>query len=174
MNRMPDIHKGPLKVKSTDTIILSSSTIPGNLVNIQKLVDKYADLGCRVFTDDIIDIHAGGHGHRDELRQMIEILKPKYVFPIEGFISFRQRQADLASGLGYRKNKIILVKNNQPVTLDREGVKIGAQEIVRPEVVIGDRLVDNGGEVIAKRKQAARNGLMIIAVDKKNKRFCRE
>ena len=171
MNRMPEIDKGPLKVKPTDTIILSSSTIPGNLVNIQKLVDKYADVGCRVFTDDIIDIHAGGHAHRDEIRQMIEILKPKYVFPIEGFISFRQRQASLASGLGYRKNQIILVKNNQPVTLDREGVKIGEREKIRPEVIIGDRLVDNGGEVIVKRKLAAKNGLLIIGINKKNKRF---
>ncbi len=171
MDRMVELKKGPLTVKPEDTIILSSSTIPGNLVSIQKLVDKFADRGCRVFTDDIVDIHAGGHGHRDELRQMIELLKPKYVFPIEGFISFRQRLASLASGIGFRKNQIILVKNNQPVTLSREGVVIGERERIRPEVIIGDRLVANGAEVIIKRKRAAKHGLMIIAVEKKTKRY---
>ncbi|MCJ7827545.1 hypothetical protein MUP65_00155, partial [Patescibacteria group bacterium] len=64
-----------------------------------------------------------------------------------------------------------LAKNNQPVYLDKEGVSIGEKELIRPEVVFGDRLVPNGAEVIIKRKLAARRGLMIVAINKKTKRY---
>jgi ribonuclease J len=56
LSRMLETKRGIYKIKPTDTVILSSSTIPANVLAIQKLVDKFADRGCRVFTDDIIDI----------------------------------------------------------------------------------------------------------------------
>lgn len=169
LNRMTEIKKGPLKIKPTDTIILSSSTIPSNIITIQRMIDNLADTGSRVFTDDVIDIHAGGHGHRQEIKQMIEYLKPQFIVPIEGYVSFRQQLARLASGLGYRQNQIILTKNNQPIILGSEGYKKSGSQKRQPNVVIGERLIKNGAEIIDQRKKIAKKGLMIFWINQRKK-----
>lgn len=170
LTRMLEANKGVLRIRSTDTIILSSSTIPDNVVAIQKLVDRFADQGCRVFTDDIIDIHAGGHAHQDELKQMIQFLKPNFVFPVSGYISFRQQLGRLASSLGYRKTRIILAKNNQTVFVDRQGFRKRGGVVKKPSVVMGGKIIKNGAEIVSQRKKAAQRGLVTISVNLKRRK----
>lgn len=170
MSRMLEAERGIFKVKATDTIILSSSLIPSNLIAVQKLVDRFADQGCRVFTDDIIDIHAGGHGHQDEIKEMVTLLRPRFVFPVEGYISFRQRLAQMVGPLGYRKNQLILAKNNQPVFISQQGFrKIGGKP-KRASVVIADQLIKDGVEIINQRKMAGKRGLISIFVNPKTRK----
>ncbi|MBN1262910.1 MAG: ribonuclease J [Candidatus Pacebacteria bacterium] len=163
--RMLEAKKGLFKVKPTDTIILSSSTIPSNIVTIQKLVDRFADRGCRVFTDDIIDIHAGGHGHQDEIKKMIQLLKPKFIFPVQGYISFRHQLGFLARSFGYRKNEIILAKNNQPVLINRQGFKKTSGKTRPPTAVIENYPIKNGAEIVFQRKKAALRGLLTVFIN---------
>jgi ribonuclease J len=167
LQKMLTAKSGVLKISAKDTIILSSSNIPSNLVAIQKLVDDFADRGCRVFTDDIIDIHAGGHAHQQEIKQMLDFLKPQYVFPIEGYISLRHRLAQLAHSLGYSKKRVILAKNGEPVIINKGGYQKLKKEFKDPQVVIDNKIIKNGAEIISQRKKAAEKGLVIVLLAKK-------
>lgn len=171
LNKMLEAKEGTAKIKATDTIILSSSTIPSNVVSIQKLVDSFADRGCEVFTDDIIDIHAGGHGHQEEIKKMITLLRPKFIFPVEGYISFRQQLGRVAGQIGYRKNQIILAKNNQPVLVGRGGFSKQGGAVKKPSVVIGDRVIENGEELVSQRKLMAKRGLVTILINRRKRRL---
>ncbi|HUW21398.1 MAG TPA: ribonuclease J [Candidatus Bathyarchaeia archaeon] len=168
LKRMLEAKTGNFKIKPTDTIILSSSSIPSNIVTIQKMVDSFADRGCRVYTDDIIDIHAGGHAHQDELKEMIQLLKPRFILPVEGYISFRHQLAHLAHSLGYQKGQLILAKNNQPVIINQRGFKKTGGKMKKPGVVISDLVVKDGSEIINQRKKAAQRGLLTVLVHPRN------
>lgn len=171
LNRMLETKRGLYKIKPTDTVILSSSTIPVNVMAIQKLVDKIADHGCRVFTDDIIDIHAGGHANQEELKQMIKFLKPRFIFPIEGYISFRHQLAHLVYSLGYQKNQVILAKNNQTVLVNNQGFKKIGGKTKQSAVIISRKIINDGQEIITQRKKAAKRGLLTIFIYPQKRRF---
>jgi ribonuclease J len=168
LNRMLEVNRGIFKIRPTDTIILSSSSIPTNILAVQKLVDSFADRGCRVFTDKVIDIHAGGHGHQEEIKQMLELLKPRFVFPVEGYISFRHRLAQLAYSLGWRKGQVILAKNNQPVLISQQGFKKGGGKKKLSSVVIADQVITDGAEIVVQRKRLAKRGLLTVFINAKS------
>jgi ribonuclease J len=171
LTRMAEAKKGSLKIKPTDTVIVSSSSIPTNLLAIQKLIDSLADHGCRVVTDDIVDIHAGGHGHQEEIIKMIQFLKPKFLFPVEGYISFRQRMGEIAQSLGYGKNRVILVKNHQEVTVNQNGFQKSSPQPELPKVVIADQLIKDGAEIVSQRREVADQGLLTVFVNQKRRSF---
>jgi mRNA degradation ribonuclease J1/J2 len=95
---------------------------------------------------------------------MIRFLKPRFIFPIEGYISFRHQLAQLAYSLGYPKNRVILAKNNQTVLVNHQGFKKIGGKTKQPTVVIGRKTIRDGQEIITQRKKAAKRGLLTIFI----------
>ncbi len=162
-------HKN-IRLKKGDTIIFSSSVIPGNERVVQELKDDILRQGTKVFHYKMMDIHAGGHAYQDELSRMIEIIKPKYLMPIHGqysmFVSLKNMAIDR---LNFPEKNIVIAENGNIVNLSRRGVALSKKKVPVNYVMVDGLGVGDVGEVVLRdRKVLAEDGMFVIiaVVDK--------
>lgn len=159
------------KIDAGDTVILSSRIIPGNEKAIYRVIDHLERRDARVIHDDGTNglIHVSGHGSQEELRMMINLVRPKFFIPIHGDYRHLKRHAELASATGIPE-KVLLLEDGDVLTLDRDGAeKTG-------KITTGRVCIDNNSTadvvedtVIRDRKQLGGDGLFlpIIAINKR-------
>ncbi|MFA5586792.1 MAG: ribonuclease J [Saccharofermentanales bacterium] len=104
-----------------DTVILSSSMIPGNEEAIFRVVNELFMKGAQVIYESLADVHASGHAFRDELKQILTLTKPRYFIPSHGEFRMLYRHAELASQMGIPNDRIILTKNGDILEFSRDG-----------------------------------------------------
>jgi len=156
-----------VKIKPGDTIIFSSSVIPGNERSIQSLKDQIVRQGGKVIHYEMMDVHAGGHAKQEDLKLMMRLLKPKYFMPIEGNHYMLQAHAELAQQVGIPSNNIFVADNGQVVNLQRQGHEIVGQltkEKVNTDYVMVDGLGvgDVSDIVLRDRKTMAEDGMIVV------------
>jgi ribonuclease J len=159
------------KIESGDTVLLSSRVIPGNEKAIYRVIDHLERRDARVIHDDGTHglIHVSGHGSQEELRMMINLVRPKFFIPVHGDYRHLKRHAELATATGVPE-KVILLEDGDVLTLDREHAeKTG-------KVTTGRICIDNNSTadvvqdtVIRDRKHLGEDGvfLPIIAINKR-------
>ena len=108
------IHK-QIKIKTGDTVILSSKFIPGNEKAIGKIINSLYRKGADVIYEKISDIHVSGHAFREELKLMINLTKPEYFIPVHGEFRHLILHARLAKDVGIAENKILIAENGQVI-----------------------------------------------------------
>ena len=111
-----------LKLKLTDTVIYSADIIPGNEQLVYNVIDQLNQAGATVVYEDIVnDLHVSGHASAKEIQLLMQLVSPKYLYPIGG--SFRHMRAykNLSLKVGYRANQVILPRGNQVVEFDHQG-----------------------------------------------------
>ena len=159
------------KIDAGDTVVLSSRIIPGNEKAIYRVIDHLERRDARVIHDDGTNglIHVSGHGSQEELRMMINLVRPKFFVPIHGDYRHLKRHAELAAATGIPE-KILLLEDGDVLELDRDGAeKVG-------KITTGRVCIDNNSTadvvedtVIRDRKQLGGDGLFlpIIAINKR-------
>ena len=156
-----------IRLKPGDTVIFSSSVIPGNERIIQNLKDQIARQGGRVIHYEMLDVHAGGHAKQEDLKLMMRLLKPKYFMPIEGSHYMLQAHAELAQQVGIPTNKIFVPDNGQITTFEQRGHEI-IGELTKEKVVTDYVMVDGLGVgdvsdiVLRDRKTMAEDGMIVV------------
>ena len=160
-----------LRLKKGDTMIFSSSVIPGNERSVQVLKDDILRQGAKIFHYKMMDIHAGGHAHQEELKKMIKLINPKFFMPIHGQYSMLVSHTELAIEQGVRKENIVVAENGDIIHLDPEAMVIDKKEKAPASLVMVDGLgVGDVGEVVLKDRQTlAKDGMFVIIaiVDRK-------
>lgn len=157
-----------IRLKKGDTVIFSSSVIPGNERTIQNLMDMIVRQGAKVINYEMMDVHAGGHAKQEDLKLMMRLLKPEYFMPIEGNHFMLSAHAELAEQAGISKEKIFVADNGQMVEFakTREGKAAGqlTQEKVSTEYVMVDGLGvgDVSHIVLRDRRVMAEDGMIVI------------
>jgi ribonuclease J len=158
-----------IKLKKGDTVIFSSSVIPGNERTVQIMKDEILRQGAEVFHYKMMDIHAGGHAKKEELKKMIRIMKPRFFMPIHGQYSMLVEHGKIAKSLGIKEEKIIVAENGDIVSLSKKKVFI-ERKIVPSNYVMVDGLgIGDVGEVVLRdRKMLAKDGIFVViaVVDK--------
>ena len=161
-----------INLRHGDTVVVSSTPIPGNVVAYEKLGDDLAKLGCRLLRAPNWEVdgaggplHVSGHGHRDEHREMLELVRPKYFAPIYAGALHRQYHARLAEEAGLKQDSIFMANNGDMLTLDAAG-KIKLHHNAVPH---GAVLIDDSGQmipsvVIKDRLLLTNNGLVVIVL----------
>ena len=156
-----------IQVKRGDTVIFSSSVVPGNERSVQALKDNLYKRGAQVFHYKMMDIHASGHGEREDLREMLRLIRPRFLMPIHGYFSMMARHAELGKEvLNLPAEKIALAENGQVVELTRDKI-IVTKNIVDSNVVMVDGLgVGDVSDVVLRDRQlmSADGMFVIIAV----------
>jgi ribonuclease J len=158
-----------IRLKKGDTVILSSSVIPGNERTVQMLKDNILRQGAKVFHYKMMDIHAGGHAQKTELKEMIKIMKPKFFLPIHGQYSMLVSHAELAKEVGIPEKNIVIAENGQIVNLDPKRILIKKQKVPSNYVMIDGLGIGDVGEVVLRdRQMLAKDGMFVIVavVDK--------
>ena len=168
LTRLANGEHRTLNLKSGDTVLFSSSVIPGNERTIQNLMDMLVRKGAKVINYRMFDIHAGGHAKQEDLKLMMRLLNPEYFMPIEANHYMLQANADLAEAVGIPKNKIFVADNGQVVEFRKGsmGKTIGTltKEKVMTDYVMVDGLgVGDVSEIVLRdRRMMADDGMIVI------------
>ncbi len=168
-----------IKLKEGDTVIVSSSPIPGNEVRYQQIGNDLSILGVTLFrhpsreVDGCGPLHVSGHANRDEHREMIEMTRPKWLLPIHGGALDRKYHRDVAVESGMSRDKVILAHSGSILEFDKDGnmAEVG-------EAPAGAVLVDQTGAIVpglvAKdRLLMSEEGMVVVmlTIDKKTGRL---
>lgn len=159
-HRYVDVEKG-------DSIVFSSSVIPGNERTIQNLKDVFYRQGARVYHYKMMDVHAGGHAQQEDLKLTIRLFKPKYYIPIEANFYLRIINADLAKDIGIPESNILLPENGQVtefIKRDRNVIGQLTKEKVPTEYIMVDGLGvgDVSNIVLRDRQVLADDGMFVV------------
>lgn len=159
-----------LRLKKGDTVIFSSSVIPGNERTVQALKDDILRKKVNLFHYKMMDIHAGGHAQQEELKKMIEIMKPKYFIPIHGQYSMLVAHANLAKEKGIPEKNIVIPENGQIVNINSKNIYIRKDEVPSTQIMVDGLGVGDVGEIVLRDRQTlGEDGMfvVVVVVDKK-------
>ena len=159
-----------LRIQKKDVVIFSSSVVPGNELAVQNLKDNLAKQGAKIYHYKMLDIHASGHGYQEDLKTMINLVKPKFFIPIHGHYSMLKAHAELAESVGIAPNNVVLAINGQVIELTKNKIT-ATQKFVPANYIMVDGLgVGDVKEVVLRARQTlATDGIFIIValVDRK-------
>lgn len=150
-----------------DTVIFSSSPIPGNAMSINRVINKLYLKGAKVFTTSSeSDIHTSGHAKQDELKLLIRLMKPKYFMPVHGEYRMLKAHADLAKECGMDDSNTFVLKNGDMLALSHGSVKISDKSIPINDIYVdGKRIGDIGSSVIRDRKTMSTDGVLVVILN---------
>ena len=148
-----------------DTIVFSSSAIPGNGVMIDHITNSLARAGADVITNSILnDIHSSGHASRQELRMMLKLMKPKFFMPIHGEYRMLRLHAEMAEELGVEHDNIFVLDNGDSLTLAKGKVKRGYAVEHGSTYIDGKDINSLAEAVINDRRILIDDGMMAITI----------
>jgi ribonuclease J len=159
------------RIDAGDTVVLSSRVIPGNEKSIYRMIDHLERRDAKVIHDDGTQglIHVSGHGSQEELRLMINLLRPKFFIPVHGDYRHLKRHAELAGAMGIVE-KVILLEDGEILELDKgSAVKNG-------KITVGRVCIDQGGsvdvveDIVIRDRQHISEGGIVLPIITINKR----
>lgn len=154
-----------VNLKRNDTVIFSSSVIPGNERSIQTLQDNIARQVDEVYNTKLLDIHSSGHAHREDLRLVMEVLKPKFIVPIHAYYFMRKALIKIARDAGIPAERVILMDNGQVANLTPDSLKVTGEEVPAFYVMVDGLGVGDVEEVVIRDRRAlAAEGMIVIIV----------
>lgn len=152
-----------ISLKPTDSVIFSSSVIPGNEATVQRLKDVLYKKAAKIYHRDTMDIHAGGHAKRDELAQMIQLINPKYFIPIHGNYFMLKLHAELAEASGVAKPNVMIAEDGEIVAINSAGIKKLKEKAPTDYVMVDGLGVGDVKEVVLRdRQHLAEDGIFVI------------
>jgi ribonuclease J len=163
-------------IKTNDTLVLSSHPIPGNEETISKTINRLLRRGANVIYDSILPIHVSGHASQEELKLLLNMVKPKHFIPIHGELRMLKRHGQLAVEVGIPKENVIVVENGQIVELSGRNIKLGERIPGGYVFVDGQSIGEVDFGIMREREKLARNGIFLIdiSVDKLNGKLLHE
>lgn len=164
-----------VKVRKDDTFVLSSSVIPGNERTVQAIKDSIYKKDARVIHYKMMDVHAGGHARQEDLKMMINLIRPKYLIPVHGNYYMLKLHGELGVSVGLDPKNVLIGANGKVIEFDyRQNGKI-TNEVVPTENVMVDGLgVGDIGQVVLRDRQVlAQDGMftIIAIIDSKTKKL---
>jgi len=165
------MHK-QIKIKKGDKVILSSKHIPGNEKAIASIINKLYRRGADVVYSKIANIHTSGHAHQEELKLMINLIKPEYFIPIHGEYRHLVMHARLAEKQGLLKQNVIVAENGNIITFnqdkdkntDEDGNSVKSRVRTGRIFVDGKGIGDVGRSVLKERRELSEGGLVVVSM----------
>ena len=159
-----DEHKD-LTIIPGDSVVFSSSAIPGNGVLIDNVINKLTRKGATVFTNSILlSVHSSGHPCKQELRLMLRLMKPKYFMPIHGEYHMLKIHSEIAQSLGMPKSNIFVLENGQMIKLENHKVSYDSSFVCEPVYIDGRDINEVSSSVLKDREILKNDGLVTVAV----------
>ena len=169
MAALPRIIAGNHKyvtIKKEDTIIFSSSVIPGNERTVQRVKDNIYRLSDNVYHNDIMNVHASGHTNIEGIKQMLSEVRPDYFIPVYGNHFMLKECARIGYGMGIPKHKVFVPDNGSIIAFDNQGGQVLKEKVPVNYVFVDGLGVGDVGEIVLRdRQMLAQDGMfMIVAV----------
>jgi len=155
-------------LKPTDSVVFSSSVIPGNEATVQRVKDILYRRAGKIYHNFSMDIHAGGHAKQEELKEMIGFIKPKYFVPIHGNYFMLKIHTSLAEEMGMPKENIMIAEDGEIVEMNESGIQKSKYKAQTGLVMVDGLGVGDVKEVVLRdRQMLSQDGIFVIiaAVD---------
>jgi ribonuclease J len=162
--RMASDEHRTLDIRKGDTVVFSSTPIPGNEKLVGKVMNLLYDRGAEVIYDKLYDVHTSGHACQEELKLMHRLVKPKYFIPVHGEVRHLRQHGLLAEELGMPKENIFVGETGDIMEFSEESAKVTGKITSGQVLVDGLGVGDVGNIVLRDRKHLAEDGLMIVVV----------
>ncbi|MEE8517549.1 MAG: ribonuclease J [Dehalococcoidia bacterium] len=153
-----------IQIQEGDTVILSSSTIPGNETLVANVIDNLTRQGAKVLTRRNAQVHVQGHASQEELKLMLNLIKPRYFVPIHGEYRMLAAHRDLAMAVGVEPNDIFVLEDGDVLEIS-DGEAFLAEQVPAGHIYVdGLRLWDVRNAVLRDRRALARDGFVVVVV----------
>ena len=151
-----------VKVEAGDTVIISAKPVPGNELRVHDAINQLARLGAEVLHQEIAPVHVSGHGHAEELRTMLGLVRPKSVMPVHGEFRMLAAHARLARDGGVPEDRIVFAENGSVVELDENGARVVDHVASGVTFVDGLGVGDVQDVALRDRRHLSEDGVLIV------------
>ncbi len=151
-----------ITLRRGDTVVFSATPIPGNERAVNDTVDRLYHIGCSVITPRDAPIHASGHGFGEELKLMLNLVRPRYVMPVHGDHKRIHLHAQLADAVGIDPGAVFSGENGLPLELDGRGARFGEPERAGMIFVDGVDIGDPADVALRDRRMLSADGIFIV------------
>src|ERR1700730_10519960 len=153
-----------VELKNGDTVVFSATPIPGNERAVNETIDRLYHIGCEVVTPRDAPVHASGHGYAEEVKLMLNLVKPRYVMPFHGDFKRLRLHAQLAEAVGVPPENIFKGDNGLPLDINERGARLGKREQSGMIFVDGVEIGDMADVALRDRRMLSADGIFIVVV----------
>lgn len=164
LTRMASGEFNKVEIGSGDTVIMSSSVIPGNEKMIYGVINNLYKKGAEVLYETLEPIHVSGHACREEIKILHSLIKPKFFIPVHGEYRHLKKHADLAKELGTPASNIIIPEVGNTVEVTQKAIKSGDNFKAGTRLVDGIEIDGSDSVVLRDRIHISEDGIMVIVV----------
>ncbi|MGC4375688.1 ribonuclease J [Fictibacillus sp. Mic-4] len=163
LSRMASNSHKQVSIKKTDTVIIAATPIPGNEMAVSKIVDRLMRTGAEVVFGQR-KVHVSGHGSQEELKLMINLIKPKYFLPVHGEFRMQKAHQSLAIEVGVQPENIFILEKGEVVEFTNGEAKRFGKVPAGNVLVDGLGVGDIGNIVLRDRKLLSQDGILVVVV----------
>ena len=163
--RMASGDHSQVTIKQGDTVIISSTPIPGNEKYVSEVINMLYRKGATVIYGKQASVHVSGHACQEELKLMIALTKPKYFIPVHGEYRHLYSHAQVAESMGYKPKNIFIPELGRPIIFSGKKAVFGEPVQSGSVLIDGLGIGDVGNVVLKDRKQLATDGVVLIIIN---------
>ena len=153
-----------VELRPGDTVVFSATPVPGNERAVNETIDRLYHIGCDVVTPRDAPVHASGHGYAEEVKLMLNLVKPRYVMPFHGDFKRLRLHAQLAEAVGVSPRRIFQADNGLPLEIDGRGAGFGERVQSGMIFVDGVEIGEIADVALRDRRMLSSDGIFIVVV----------
>ena len=164
LTRFAAQHHPVVNVRTGDWVVISARPIPGNERMVHQTVNNLYRHGARVFYSEVGNVHVTGHAQRDELREMLDAVRPRFFIPVHGEYRQLLQHSELAREAGIGDERVVVVEDGEAVELDSKSIQRGEKVSTGLVFVDGLGVGDVEQVVLRDRRHLAEDGILVVTL----------
>ncbi len=151
-----------VRITSGDTVIISATPIPGNELAVSRTIDNLLRQGAKVLSDRVAKVHVHGHGSQEELKMVLNLVRPRYFVPVHGEYRHLIAHAQLAWDLGIAQDGIFVMEDGDVLEISEDSAQVVERVQAGPIFIDGLITHDNSSQVLRHRLALSKDGVVVV------------
>ncbi len=153
-----------VRIAPGDTVIVSATPIPGNELPVSRTIDNLLRQGATVLYDRVATVHVHGHGSQEELKMVLNLVRPQYFVPVHGEYRHLRAHAQLAWDLGVADKGIFVMEDGDVLEISEQSAQVVERVSAGPIYIDGLTTHDHSSEVLRHRRVLSRDGVVVVVL----------